>query len=257
MPPETLWGYVYALCDEKYGMGAGREVYLYGDGAAWIEAGMGFFPGAVRVLDGFHLKSRMRRLLAGEAGQALAPRARAALARGGRAAFEEAAKWIAEASYWLMPEGKARDMRLKAVKEDAGYILAHWDAAQNIRNPGSIGSCTEAMVSHVLSERFSRNPMGWSKEGLSKMAMIRVYAMNGGRIGPDDVRAPKGGPNENPSGAIIGKYERIVMGQQEKALKGFKDWGLFSNSGDVCMISEKRAGTRVAVDSCGRTRKIG
>ena len=32
------------------------------------------------------------------------------------------------------------------------------------------GSCTEGPVSHILSERFSRDPLGWSREGLGKLS---------------------------------------------------------------------------------------
>ena len=37
------------------------------------------------------------------------------------------------------------------------------------------GSCTEGQISHVLSERFSQDPMGWSEECLGKLSQARVY----------------------------------------------------------------------------------
>ena len=43
-----------------------------------------------------------------------------------------------------------------------------------------IGSSTESHVSHVLSERMSSRPMGWSKVGMAKMAELRAYYYNGG-----------------------------------------------------------------------------
>ena len=254
MKSDKLWEYVYGLCAEKYDMGEIGNVYLYGDGAAWIEAGMDFFPGATRVLDEFHLKSRMRRLLAGDIGGALAPRARAALARGDRETFGETIGWIADATFHLTPEGKERARRLKSVKETGAYILAHWGAIMNLRLPGSIGSCTEAMVSHVLSERLSRNPMGWSRAGLSKMAMIRVFVINGGRITPADVTARKGKERNDAVPTRIEKYEAIVRSRREETLKSMKDWSLFDRE---AMIPGKRGGTRVVIDALGRTRKIG
>ena len=44
------------------------------------------------------------------------------------------------------------------------------------------GSCTEGQISHVLSERFSRPPMGWGKETLGKLSYLRVYKKNGKKI---------------------------------------------------------------------------
>lgn len=253
MKAEKLWEYVYALCSERYDMGKVKEVYLYGDGAAWIETGMIFFPGVIRVLDEFHLKSRMRRLLAGDTSKVLAPRARAALARGDRKKFEETVAWIADAAFWLMPEGKERAARLRAINESGAYILTHWDAIQNIRLSGSVGSCTEAMVSHVLSERFSRNPMGWSKAGLSKTAMIRVFVMNGGRISPADVTAGRAGGRKGDAPTRIEKYERIIRKQRDAVLNGMRDWSLFDRE----TVIPGRGGTRVVIDALARTRRIG
>jgi hypothetical protein len=253
MKSETVWGHVYALCAKKYDTDKIKEIYIYGDGAAWIETGMKFFVGAVRVLDKFHLKSRMRRLLAGDIGRTLAPRARAALSRGDKEKFAETAGFIAEATFWLMPEGRERDGRLKTVAENGAYILSHWEAIQNIGLPGSVGSCTEAMVSHVLSERFSRNPMGWSRPGLSKMAMIRVFVMNGGRIEPADVTVWKNDGRKTFVMPDIGKYKEIVRKQQEEVLKGMRNWSLFSSESMI----PGHGGTRVVIDSLGRTRKIG
>ena len=62
------------------------------------------------------------------------------------------------------------------------YLLGNWEAAVNRYRSDVTGSCTEAQVSHVLSERFSRDPMGWSEEGLGKLSKLRVYCKNGGRI---------------------------------------------------------------------------
>ena len=43
-----------------------------------------------------------------------------------------------------------------------------------------MGSSTEGHVSHILSERMSSRPMGWSKVGMSKMAELRAYYYNKG-----------------------------------------------------------------------------
>src|SRR3712207_8131256 len=49
--------------------------------------------------------------------------------------------------------------------EACNYIINNWDGIVNRYTLDIPGSCTEGQVSHVLSERFSRNPMGWSKIG--------------------------------------------------------------------------------------------
>ena len=62
------------------------------------------------------------------------------------------------------------------------YIINNWEGIVNRYTLDIPGSCTEDQVSHVLSERFSRNPMGWSKEILGKLSVLRVYKKNGNKI---------------------------------------------------------------------------
>ena len=62
------------------------------------------------------------------------------------------------------------------------YIINNWEGIVNRYTLDIPGSCTEGQVSHVLSERFSRNPMGWSKEILGKLSVLRVHKKNGNKI---------------------------------------------------------------------------
>lgn len=41
-------------------------------------------------------------------------------------------------------------------------------------------SSTESHVSHILSVRMSSRPMGWSRQGATKMSELRAYYYNGG-----------------------------------------------------------------------------
>ena len=73
-------------------------------------------------------------------------------------------------------------------KKVAGYLWNNREAAHLRCDENICGSCTESIVSHVLSERLSRSPFSWSEPGLAKMAMLRVYRKNGNRIVADDIR---------------------------------------------------------------------
>ena len=55
-------------------------------------------------------------------------------------------------------------------------------------NCSHYGSCTEPLISHTLSECLSKNPLAWSKEGLGKMAMLRIFEENGGKITSEHIR---------------------------------------------------------------------
>ena len=45
-----------------------------------------------------------------------------------------------------------------------------------------MGCSAEGHVSHIYSDRLSSRPLGWSRIGVDKMARLRVYAANGGKI---------------------------------------------------------------------------
>lgn len=70
----------------------------------------------------------------------------------------------------------------KTYREYMEYILQNWSAAKERlqRKDGVTGSNTEGHVSHVLADRMSSRPMGWSMIGASKMSELRAWYYNGG-----------------------------------------------------------------------------
>nr|MCR5693405.1 hypothetical protein [Clostridia bacterium] len=61
------------------------------------------------------------------------------------------------------------------------------------------GSCTEAEVSHVLSERISRTPCAWSYVGLDKITMIRILQANSGMIKGENINVTRDKESEEKS----------------------------------------------------------
>lgn len=253
MEPEDFWEYAYILCSEKYDLEQIKRIYIYGDGASWIKRGFDVFPNAIHVLDAFHMKKRLKGLLAGRICSAYAGLVHTAVSRNDRACFGKLVEAIVGALKEKMPEGTEKEKKIKTVRDNAGFILNHWGAIQNTRAPGAIGSCTEAMVSHVLSERLSRNPMGWSEAGLSKMSMLRVFVVNGGKVQPADVTAWKGDNSRRSKITKIEKYETIVRQQQDEIFRDAKNWRWFEKESTK---TGKRTGTSVALSSLAQTRNI-
>jgi len=253
MDKGTLWEYVYALCAEKFDMDLVDTVFIYGDGAAWIKGGQDVFPNAVHSLDKFHFRKRMRSLFSGEIGSKFALKAFSAVSNDDIISFEATAKTMLTALLDTMPEGRTKDRKAERANDNIGYILNNWDAIKNSQLPGIIGSCTEAMVSHVLSERLSRNPMGWSKKGLSKMAMVRVYVLNGGKVSPADTISWKHDARRNRVATKVEKYDNIVRLQHEYIFQDAKNWRWFERDN---MISGKTSGTKVVLDALSKLRNV-
>lgn len=111
-----------------------------------------------------------------------------------------------------------------------------------MKSIGMVGSCTEAQVSHVLSERFSRNPMGWSEEGLGKLSKLRVYEENGGKISAKDFK----GKREK----TYDKYADKVI---EEAMSGAIDWSIFDKTQ---FIFDGTSGTQTAIHGIGAIKNM-
>ena len=253
MKSEDFWKYVYALCAEKYDIEAVKNVYIYGDGGAWIKTSNDVFSDAIHVLDIYHQKKRLRSLFSGEICSNYSLSAHQAIRGNDKVGFDKIVQAMLNSIDEKMFEGQDKKRKVKRVLGNASYIMKHWDAIQNAKNPATIGSCTEAMISHVLSARLSRNPMGWSKEGLSKITMVRVFVLNGGQVEAADTLAWKHNDKKHSVVATYEKYNAIVKKQQENILKDVKSWRWFETDD---LISGKTTGTSVVLEALGKTRNI-
>ena len=134
-------------------------------------------------------------------------------------------------------EEKIKKTKAK-LREEFSYFINNWEAIEQRECGNETGSCTEAQVSHILSERLSRNPMGWGKLGLNRMAMLRVYVCNGGKVSSKDVGKRR---NENfeldsknrrrrkapPIPKVVELYQGYAQNQIGKIFDGKYDWSVF------------------------------
>ena len=76
----------------------------------------------------------------------------------------------------------------EALSQIVNSSRKNWDSIVERLNGGYFGSCTEPLISHILSERLSRNPLAWSRGGLGKPAMLRIFTENGGKAAAEHIR---------------------------------------------------------------------
>lgn len=80
---------------------------------------------------------------------------------------EEAKKYCEEL------EAKSPDKKIKKKTiQIKKYLWNHWEKIVQRRTEENPGSYTEEQASHVLSARFSRHPMGWSKKVLEQLRKL-------------------------------------------------------------------------------------
>lgn len=171
-----FWDEIYEYLDSHYELDKVKKIYINSDGGSWIKAGMKRMAGVTHVLDEFHLEKYLTKLTSHmkDSRDEAAEKLRTAIRSKTKAEFEEL---VDELEGYLEAE-----TGLKRMEEAREYILSNWTAAKIRlgRKDGVIGSSTEGHVSHVLSERMSSRPMGWSMTGAAKMAQLRAYYLNGG-----------------------------------------------------------------------------
>lgn len=171
-----LWSKVQAFIDNNYDTEALRKIFVSGDGAAWIKYGANFLDKAVFCADKYHLmkyvntaaaqmldeketvKNELWHLLNSKSGNA-------------RKAFDA---YTNEMMRSAKSPDKVEDLRK--------YVLGNWAAVRRtLRNKLVYGCSAESHVSHVLSDRLSSRPMGWSQTGADRMSKLRCYDRNNGR----------------------------------------------------------------------------
>ncbi|WP_207655975.1 UPF0236 family transposase-like protein, partial [Clostridium luticellarii] len=69
------------------------------------------------------------------------------------------------------------------IKECRKYINNNWEGIVNYYNYDKVTGCSaEGHVSHILSDRLSSRPLGWSIRGVDQIARLRAYTANGGKV---------------------------------------------------------------------------
>ena len=173
---QKFWDEIYEYLDNHYDLEKVKKIYVNSDGGGWIKAGMKRIAGATHVLDGFHLEKYLTKLTSHmkDSQTDAEDELRKTIRRKTKTDFVELVEKL---------EGYITgDTGLTRMEEAKEYILSNWTAARlRLKHQEGVkGSSTEGHVSHVLSDRMSSRPMGWSVKGAAKMAQLRTYYLNGG-----------------------------------------------------------------------------
>ncbi|HHW21475.1 MAG TPA: ISLre2 family transposase [Clostridiaceae bacterium] len=204
---ETLWTEVLDYIERTYDVERIERIYVAGDGAGWIKAGQSYLPKSVSILDSYHRNKYVRKVASGDELQMR--RLVDALRAGDRSATANELKSCYEKAE---TEGQR-----KKVLEVRRYLFDNWKSIENAtKYPDVIGCSAEGHVSHILSERLSSRPMGWSITGSEQMSRLRAFIFNGG-----DVNKTLKKPFENK----LRLPKRTVSNIRKRVMKGFENIG--------------------------------
>ena len=227
MTPDAFRENVLAVLTERYDLDRVKQINIHADCGPWIHGLQQIIPHSRLVLDGYHLEKELRSFLRLEGAGCYAKAIRDSMCKeDGYEAFER----YCEAIFCKQTTEKGQDKVRKFVE----YCANHWSAIVVRMSKETCGSCTEPQVSHVLSDRLSRNPIVWSKEGLNRMTMLVVYTKNGGRVCAEDVRIRV---NKLSKAAFhedgYARYNEYAKKQSDEMLNVKHDWSLFEHECDA------------------------
>ena len=241
---------VVAAIYEKYDMSKVKRVFIHADGGNWIKSLGTLLPNATFVMDGFHLEKYLKKLFRLDGAVHYAGAIRKAIKENRFKSFAEYCSAISQ---------KQDEKGQKKLGEIVNYFQNNWDSIVERTNGEHCGSCTEPLVSHVLSERLSRNPLAWSKEGLGKMAMLRIFEENGGKVTAEHIRISRSKEDRTKDHYALKNGLAIYNEYAEEQIKatfgGKHDWSVFEkefvSSG---FSSGKVTGTSVILNAYSRLR---
>ena len=230
---KRLWGDVDAYINARYDPECLEKIYLHADGGSWIKNGLENYPNVVHVMDEFHIEKSLKTLGHIDAKETFRL----------RLAIKDNDINKAKASLSkMMLEYDPGEKEYKSTARLAKYILGNWDAIVRRKTLDIPGSCTESIVSHKLAKRFSRNPQGWSKEVLGKLAKLRIYKENGGEITAKNYR------NKTKEAKEKTELRRILSGKDKVA-----DFSLFEIEKP---IFDWQNGIQMAIRKLGEMQSI-
>lgn len=175
---EDLWFKAADWIYEAYDTDKLEAIYIHGDGASWIKKGLEILPKSKSVLDKYHLNKAIMNCTGAQ------PECRWIL----RKALKEANQDDLKKIIWDMAREAKSSNELKRIQVFRQYVLNNWAGIEIHKKEDCGGSSAEAHVSHVLSDRMSSRPMGWSRIGLKYMAELRTFCINGGVVGVEHLR---------------------------------------------------------------------
>lgn len=169
---EAFWERIWESICGNYNVAEEATFYIHGDGASWIRHGCELFSNSKYVLDTFHALKYLKKIV---------PDTHESYTEMLEYMYQGNRKHFRKLAYQQV--GKHPEKSVETQQQAIGYLLNQWSGIAIWSKDKEAGrSCAEGLVSHILSDRLSSRPMGWSRCGMHSIAEIRALHQNGGNI---------------------------------------------------------------------------
>lgn len=170
---EQFWSNIRTYIGDHYDMSVIRRIYILGDGAHWIRSGATYLEKALFCADKYHLMKYIN----AAANQMLDESAEA---KGELYRFLQKKQKKEFLNYTEQMAASASNT--KPIEELRTFVSGNWPAIMRTLHVKRVEGCSaEGHVSHILSDRLSSRPKGWSQRGADRMSKLRCYEKNYGR----------------------------------------------------------------------------
>ena len=168
-----FWDKVFTFINDNYDYDEFNRIYISGDGAGWIKSGVNYIPQSVFCADKYHLMKYINK-----ASNQMLDESEIAKKEIYRLLYKRRKKQLI--TYLDSMINSANNQ--EPVIDLKTFITGNWEAVMRCLHDKIVSGCSaEGHVSHVLSERLSSRPKGWSKTGADRMSKLRCYEKNYGR----------------------------------------------------------------------------
>ena len=173
-----LWEEVYEYISSRYDLEKIKTIYISGDGASWIREGLNYFNQAIFVMDEYHiLKYAIKATNILQDSQE----------EGIHEIFEALRnndKTELENAFGMIYNVCKTEKEIGTTNECYKYFMDQFESIclRFQKNEEILGCSAEGHVSHILSNRLSSRPMGWSIKGCNNISKLIAYHYNGGSI---------------------------------------------------------------------------
>lgn len=204
-----IWDKLQAYIDGNYDTECLKKVFVSGDGAAWIKTGAARLDKALFCADKYHLMQYIN----SAASQMLDEKedVKNELWHLLNSRGKHTKKKFDEYTRRMMTSAKSPE-KIETLRK---YVLGNWEAIRRTMKNKLVKGCSaESHVSHVLSDRLSSRPMGWSQIGADRMSKLRCYERNHGRENLIDfVRYSRESRNGKRKAAAGSMYKTVRMNE--------------------------------------------
>lgn len=170
---ERFWKNIQTFIELNYNYDDLTRIYISGDGASWIKQGASYLSKALLCADKFHMMKYIN-----AASNQMLDEKDVAKSNIYRLLHKRNKKGFREYTNEMLLSANNSEP-IEALQT---FVLGNWSAVMRTYHCKIVDGCSaEGHVSHILSDRLSSRPMGWSKQGADRMSKLRCYEKNYGR----------------------------------------------------------------------------